>query len=213
MTRRDEQRAATRQRIVDVAVELLISRGVAAATTAEVQRIAGLSRGALLHHFPTREALLGATIGALVERNEAAIRDAAARMPGDSDRVEAAIEVLRASVARPAFAAELELWASARTDPVLREVLRSEELAARRDLYRVVDDAFGAELVASPVYPHVASMTVQFLRGLAISDVLRGERVAADQLARGWAAVVRAIFNDTPLGSQLSEFSTTRGRT
>ncbi|MGC9544677.1 helix-turn-helix domain-containing protein, partial [Streptomyces sp. UG1] len=53
MTRRDEQRVATRAQIVDAAVESLIEVGVAATTTLEVQRRAGVSRGALLHHFPT----------------------------------------------------------------------------------------------------------------------------------------------------------------
>lgn len=213
MSRRDAQREATRQRIVDAAVEALIARGAAATTTAEVQRAAGLSRGALLHHFPTREALLAATVSALMERNEAAVREAAPDRGGATDRVERAIEALRAAVVRPAFAAELELWASARTDPVLREVLRREELAARRDLHRVVDGAFGPELAANPRYPQVVAMTVHFLRGLAISGVLRGERGASDQLVRGWAAVVRAIFQDTPLGTGLGDVATAQGAT
>ncbi|MGC9539725.1 helix-turn-helix domain-containing protein, partial [Streptomyces sp. UG1] len=53
MSRRNEQREATRAQIVDAAVQSLIEVGVAATTTLEVQRRAGVSRGALLHHFPT----------------------------------------------------------------------------------------------------------------------------------------------------------------
>lgn len=193
------QREATRRRIVQVAVELLIDRGLAATTTVEVQRIGGFSRGALLHHFPTREAMLGATIRELMERNETAVREAAADVPVGLDRVTRAVRVLGASMVRPAFVAELELWAAARTDIALRDVLRDEERRARRDLYRVVADVFGADLVVSDRYPMVASLTVQFLRGLAISDVLRGEGSGTERLLMDWAAVARAILAGRPV--------------
>jgi AcrR family transcriptional regulator len=147
----------------------------------------------LLHHFPTREAMLGATIRLLMERNEAAVRQAEAEVPADLDRVERAIRVLCASMVRPAFVAELELWAAARTDTALRDVLRREEKRARTDLYRVIGDVFGEDLVTNERYPVVASLTVQFLRGLAISDVLRGE-LGTERLITDWVAVVRAVL-------------------
>jgi AcrR family transcriptional regulator len=196
---RAAQRDATRRRIVQVAVELLIDRGLAATTTVEVQRVGEFSRGALLHHFPTREAMLGATIRELMERNEAAVREAAASVPAGLDGVTRALRVLAASMVRPAFVAELELWAAARTDHALRDVLRDEEKRARHDLYRVVDEAFGPDLVACERYPVVAALTVQFLRGLAISDVLRGERGGTERLLTDWTAVARAVLAGRPL--------------
>ena len=199
MPTRVEQREATRRRLVETAVELLIARGPAGTTTAEVQRAAGVSRGALLHHFPTREALLAAAVRALVERNEAAVGAAAASVGADVEPVERAIRVLRGAVVQPAFAAELELWAAARTDAALRTVLRREERRARRELERVVDAVFGPELAATAGYGTAAALTVQFMRGLAISDVLRGERRQTDRLVRDWAAVVRAILAGRPL--------------
>lgn len=191
---RAAQREATRQRIVQTAVDLLIERGLVATTTVEVQRVGGFSRGALLHHFPTREAMLGATIRLLMERNEAAARQAEADVPAELDRVERAIRVLCASTVRPAFVAELELWAAARTDNALREVLRREEKRARTDLYRVIDEVFGEDLMTNDRYPIVASLTVQFLRGLAISDVLRGER-GTERLIADWVTVARSILD------------------
>ncbi|GAB1515237.1 TetR/AcrR family transcriptional regulator [Actinophytocola sp. KF-1] len=190
---RTAQREATRRRILQVAVDLLVERGLAATTTVEVQRAGGFSRGALLHHFPTREAMLGATIRTLMEHNEAAVRAAEAEVPAGLDRVERAVRVLCRTVTRPAFAAELELWAAARTDTALRDVLRHEEKRARVDLYRVVGEVFGPDLVSAERYPLVAALTVQFLRGLAISDVLRGER-GAERLVTGWAEVVRTML-------------------
>ena len=52
MTLRDAQREATRHRILDAATDLLIADGYSSLTAQSVQTAAGVSRGALLHHFP-----------------------------------------------------------------------------------------------------------------------------------------------------------------
>ena len=70
--RADRDGAATRQKLLDAAVECLIELGVAGTTTLAVQRRVGASRGALLHHFPTHAELLAASVAELVRRNEQA---------------------------------------------------------------------------------------------------------------------------------------------
>jgi AcrR family transcriptional regulator len=130
VSKREEQRVATRGRILDAAVASLVENGVAATTTLEVQQRAGMSRGALLHHFATREELFGAAIGLLVDSNERAVRDELAAAPVQGDPLSRALQVLLAVIRRPSFLAELELWAVARTDAGLRRVLRRAEGAA-----------------------------------------------------------------------------------
>ena len=180
--------------IVDAAVESLIEVGVAATTTLEVQRRAGVSRGALLHHFPTREDLFRAAVGLLVARNEQAVRQELTTAVTEGDPLLRSLRVLRVAMRGPSFAAELELWPVARTNPQLRNVLRRAEGAARRDLYRVVDEVMGPELTASAAYSTVAELTVQLLRGMAISDVLSREEADRDALLEQWARIVRPLL-------------------
>jgi AcrR family transcriptional regulator len=194
MTSRDDQRAATYRRIVDVAVESLIEAGFAATTTVEVQRRAGLSRGALLHHFPTREQLFTAAVHRLVQFNLEAMWAELAAAPAGADPVTRGMWVLRRASRRPSFGAELELWGAARTDHRLREALRAAERGARKELYAVIDGVFGPEIVAAPCYPLVVELTVQLMRGLAISAALH-ERVKEDEpLIDQWAQVVRSLL-------------------
>ena len=194
MSKREEQRAATRARIVEAAADSLVEAGTAATTTVEVQRRAGVSRGALLHHFATHEELFGAAVGRLVQRNEEAVREEMDAVPVAGDPLLRALRVLRAVLRRPSFGAELELWAVARTNPSLRQVLRRAEGAARRDLYRVVDELLGPEITRSPGYPLVGELTVQLLLGLAISDVLHREDADRDRLLEQWALVARPLL-------------------
>ncbi|QKW36886.1 TetR/AcrR family transcriptional regulator [Actinomadura sp. NAK00032] len=203
MSKREEQRVATRARIVEAAVESLVEAGVAATTTVEVQRRAGVSRGALLHHFATHEELFGAAVGRLVQRNEDAVREELDAVPASGDALLRGVRVLRAVLRRPSFGAELELWAVARTNPRLWRVLRRAEGAARRDLFRVVGEILGPEVTGMPGYPLVAELTVQLLRGMAISDVLYREDADRDALLERWVEVVRPLLAGP--GSQKEE--------
>ena len=53
MPTRLEQKQRTRERLLDVAATLFAERGLAATTTLEVARAAGVSHGTVFVHFPT----------------------------------------------------------------------------------------------------------------------------------------------------------------
>jgi AcrR family transcriptional regulator len=192
---RSEQREATRARLVDVGVEQLVARGHAALTTVAVQQAAGVSRGALLHHFRTREDLLTAVIERLLELHESAARDVLAATPPDTDEVRRAVTALHAVMQRPAFLAQLDLWTAARTDPDLARLVGRVERRAGHDLARVVDDAFGPVLTRRPGYRAIARLTVQVLRGLVLTDVLRTDPASADAAVDDWTAIVHRLLD------------------
>ena len=50
----EERTRAMRQRLLDACVECLVERGWSGTSTTLVSQRAGVSRGAQLHHFPTR---------------------------------------------------------------------------------------------------------------------------------------------------------------
>src|SRR5690348_18413613 len=80
--RRDE----TRRALLDAAVESLIEVGFARTTTLEVQRRADVSRGALLHHFPSKTELLVAAIDHLAEMRARELKVLAGQLPAESTR-------------------------------------------------------------------------------------------------------------------------------
>jgi hypothetical protein len=77
-------------------------------------------------------------------------------------------------------------------------MLRRTEGAARRDLYRVIGEVVGDQVTASPAYPLVAALTVQLLRGMAISDALYDEAADRGPLLEQWAAMARALLAASP---------------
>lgn len=195
MPTREQQRSATRARILDAATRLLVERGYAGWSTLAVQHAAGLSRGALLHHFPTIDSLTAALVEHLVELNEHAARQAAESPGASADPIERTLSALLDTMTRPAAQAEQELWAAARTDPALASVLRESERRAGRDLHRVIDTLFGPELTAHPGYPAIRDLTIAMLRGVAAAHPLRTSDHAETRTLDYWADTIRTLID------------------
>ncbi|MEU0495869.1 TetR family transcriptional regulator [Mycobacterium sp. NPDC006124] len=66
MARRSVEAGPTRQRLVDVAVELFTRHSVAGTSLQMISDELGLTKSAIYHHFRTREELLGAVIEPLM---------------------------------------------------------------------------------------------------------------------------------------------------
>ncbi|MES2033973.1 MAG: TetR/AcrR family transcriptional regulator [Pseudomonadota bacterium] len=113
----------TRARILDEAVRVIAQQGYAAATNAAVAEAAGITRGAMLYHFPTREDLLEAAIEHIQAQRSALFRSASETLPPGGDVTEHAIESYWELLHRDPFVAFGELEAAARTDPMIRELL------------------------------------------------------------------------------------------
>jgi AcrR family transcriptional regulator len=120
----------TRRRILDSARDLLVTAGYAGFSTAAVAEGAGLTRPAMLYHFPSRKDLLNATIHYLARRRVELFRDAMAiafARHGD-DRVAvrlAAVDITLDHVDLPENIAFQELISASRTDAELSEVVRA----------------------------------------------------------------------------------------
>src|SRR5688500_19878772 len=89
-----ERTAATRAALLDAAVECLAEVGYAGTTTTEVARRAGVSRGAQLHHFPTRTDLLAAALEETFRRRMADMAAALDRARPGPERMHVAMDTL-----------------------------------------------------------------------------------------------------------------------
>lgn len=70
---RKKQPALVRQQLLDIAAEVVSEGGLHGLTLDAVAGRAGVSKGGLLHHFPSKQALLEGVCDALLEQTEAAL--------------------------------------------------------------------------------------------------------------------------------------------
>ena len=76
---RDSQRTVSV--ILEAAERLIVQSGVEKATIDEVAREAGVSKGGVLHHFPSKEAIVIGLVGMMVSKFEAEVNERQARDP------------------------------------------------------------------------------------------------------------------------------------
>ncbi|UMB72346.1 TetR/AcrR family transcriptional regulator [Mycobacterium paraterrae] len=108
-----------RARLLDATIECLVTYGYAGTTTPRVAELAGVTRGAQIHHFRAKEDLVVAAIEHLAQqRVQAAMREFG-RMRATTDPVSTVLDFLWEAHQGPMFVATVELWVAARTDPVL----------------------------------------------------------------------------------------------
>ena len=158
-----ERREDTRARLLAATIECLVEHGYSGTTTQRVQDRAGLSRGALLHHFATKEALLVAAVSHVADAQIAAVR--ADAVGGAASEV----ELLHHVMSGPLFLAGLELWQAARTEPALRAAL----LPAERRVGAAVRELLAELFPASRASRVEVDGLLALCRGLALTSVLR----------------------------------------
>src|SRR5271165_4954496 len=99
--------ASTRQALLDATIASLVEDGYANTTTSRVAERAGVSRGAHLHHFQTRQALVAAAIEHLSRRRTEEMLLAADALPSGRERVAEGLDLLWSIYANPRFQAAL----------------------------------------------------------------------------------------------------------
>ena len=187
-TPQGERTRAMRLRLMEATVECLVELGWAGTTTTVVSKRAGVSRGAQLHHFPSKQDLVVAAVGHLTERRREDMKLAAAELP-ESGRTRAVLEILSQQFVSPIFFAALELWVAARTDAELRaEVAPLERRVGREThVYAVellaIDEARGDNR-------RLVQATLDLLRGLGLAASLTDDTKRRADVLDSWAVVL-----------------------
>jgi len=171
----EERSAETRARLLDATIQSLVEAGYAHTTTTRVCEIAGLSRGAQLHHFGTRAELLTSALEHLAPRR---IEEFRARLealreqgPNGHDPLETGLDLLWESFSGDLFVAALELWVAARTDPELHACLLPLEREIGRQMSRPWLGLDGA-VEATPRSRDLVQLSHHVMRGMVLQRIL-----------------------------------------
>jgi AcrR family transcriptional regulator len=193
--------AATQARLLDATIDCLVERGWAATSTTEVVRRAGVSRGAQVHHYPTKEDLVLAAVEHLLERRIAEFQATFADLPVEQRSPADAMRLLYDNCFRETFEAWLELVVAARTD------------AALHARFVLVESRFVENALATfqALFPDAAADTTfariglrlafSLLDGLAINRLMDADDAELDAVLDVFNQMVAPFFPQTPGGA------------
>ncbi|HEY8088325.1 MAG TPA: TetR/AcrR family transcriptional regulator [Polyangiaceae bacterium] len=193
-----ERSEAMRSRLLEATIDCLYEVGYSRTTTIEVAARAGVSRGAQLHHFPTKKRLVTVAVKHLLEKRLHEFREAFATLPEGADKYTAVIDILWEKTSNRAFYAWLELVVAARTEPSLKKTVVDIAEQFATQVQSTFREFFSPNRQHSSPFDVAPVFTLAVMQGLAVDHIVwpegdrRHEMVL--QALRGLAALsIRAL--------------------
>lgn len=162
--------AGTRTAIVEAAIQCIVKYGYAKTTTPRIAEEAGLSRGAMMHHFSNRLTVIQSAVTHLHEKRIKAFRRAGSSLPpAGRNRVHDALTAYWKQVTHPLFVAFHELTVAARTDKDLADILIPARRSFHQEWYRVAEEQFPEWQGDDEKFSIALHLTQNVLEGMAIN--------------------------------------------
>lgn len=201
-----EKSAMTRTAILEATIQCLLELGYANTTTALIANYAKVSRGAMMHHFPSRMSVMRAVIDYLHGLRLREYRELMSDI--DDPQRKLTVQAVRESVEAawdyvnlPSFMAYQEMLAASRTDAELRQIIEPVE----KDFEKQFLDTVKA------VFPHWENLArleaahdiVQFLmKGMALSHMSVRKNARAKRIRTYLTDIIYNIYQEADLAEK-----------
>lgn len=197
-----ERSAEMSARLMGSAIDLLHQQGLARTTTSDIARHAGVSRGALTHHFAGREAIISASVADLLSKTARDLHRFAEEFMqrgGSSDEI---VDYIWQMMDDRLFYVTMEFLPEARHN----DAFRAQLIATVREFHAGLDAIWTALAVRAGADPDhtrtVMNATMCLVRGMISQTILRpGDPAYYEGMLRFWKAQVSQQFPMEPVGS------------
>lgn len=170
-----ERSRKTQRKILDVTLTCLLEQGLRDTSTVDVARRAGVSRGALLHHYPSKDLLLKEALRHLLLNEIREVRQMAEGVDSGQIDFDAFLVNLWKRFSGAMYMITLEFVTAARTDPAIKAALVPVALEYNASL----DEIWEQLLLGSTSQPRdrrlALNVTLCFLRGMGTQSVWRDD--------------------------------------
>ncbi len=194
--RKAQQRSAdTKRKLAQATLDLMVERGYAGLSVTDIQRRAGVSNGARVHHFPTKSSLVIAAVAEFLQHGNRSggERARAARRPRGV--VHAMIEDLHALYFEEFFLPAMESAVAARTDRVLASGLHPVVAAYHRTNRGIWRSALERAGYSKRDAEFLYELCKWVLRGMALTSVWHPTPAANRKFLR---SLERALVGAVP---------------
>lgn len=191
----EERSAGTRRNLIRATIDALNDTGYARVTTAEIAERAGVSRGALMHHFSSKDELVSIAVEKLLEESTAEIRGFLDEARNGEMTLDAFLDHLWEMYSGKLLFVTLEHITEARHNAPLRASL----IPVVRRFHAALDATWreffrGTALSEDDVETVLNASTCMF-RGMGVQTVLRTDAAYYDRLLRHWKAHVHGLVS------------------
>ncbi len=185
-----EKSKRARNAIIDATIDSLVEVGYAETSLVRVAKAAGFSKGAIQHHFPSKEDLIAQTVDKLISRTISP--------PPASRRArtveEALLRAWKTFVDTPAYRALLEILNAARTDKKLKKRIGKDLIAWRDRMDLQSLENYEAVSGDDEDVVMLLNMNRSFMRGLLMQEQYGFSEETATRYLRKWVEMISPLL-------------------
>jgi AcrR family transcriptional regulator len=203
-----ERSAETSARLMEATIDLLHDRGLTRTSTPEIARKAGVSRGALTHHFAGRDAIISTSVNAMLGRTTRDLHrfaeDFVARGGSTDEIVDYIWEMMRDRL----FYVTMEYLPEVRHNPDFRTTI----VPVVKEFHAGLDAVWTALAERTGVAPDhtrvVMNATMCLVRGMIAQTIVRNDPHYYAEILSFWKQQVRQQFPLKPEAASRERQST-----
>ncbi|AMT71190.1 TetR/AcrR family transcriptional regulator [Mycobacteroides immunogenum] len=188
----NENGIATHQRIMDAALDVLSTSGWRNASVAEVAARAGVTRGAIQHHFKDRDGLFTAAISYILNMRVHQIEALVQTRHPNLEQTRAIIREIIELHQGPTFKAALQLCIAASDDPILQPRVAAMELEVGARGFWALISVLELDGNNATVRTTVQAF-LDCARGLGLAGMLNDDSRRRQHLADHWAETLSQL--------------------
>jgi len=181
-----------REKLLKATLEVLVDRGYNGLTTKEVATRAGLSNGALVHHYGTKADLIMAATAFIYDRAIEKGRTIAESQKAQRDPLDAFINDCLSVYFDWPFIAATEVLVMARTDPTLMNQIERLMRHFRQTMNDIWLPVFERSGLSKQQASFILLTTLNMIRGMAINSLWQGNMSHYRELLREWVSLVKS---------------------
>lgn len=190
----EERSQDTQQRILRGALACITRNGLQRTSTHDIARKAKVSRGALLHHYPTRASLLEAAFSLLLHEEAKLIEEFSEGLSRDGSSVALLIKFIRERYSGALFAVTLDYLALARVDDETMSAVIPGASRYTETLNRLWDRCLSEVSMSAAKKRNLMNQTMLLVRGMSFQAIWRQEPEYFDEELNAWIRELEAHF-------------------
>ncbi|PAU79428.1 TetR/AcrR family transcriptional regulator [Halomonas salipaludis] len=171
----EERSRQTQSRVTQATIECILEKGIRATSTVDVARQAGVSRGALVHHYPSKTSLMQAALEDLLNREVESVRDMAKKVKAGELNFDNFLVALHEHFKGDMYMVTLEYLTNARTDPDIMEVLVPLASKFNDSLERIWEHLVASAEHTSHQKRVALNATLCMMRGMGAQSIWRDD--------------------------------------
>ena len=195
----EDRRTETCARLRDATIALISERGYVNTTTIDISKRAGVSRGALLHHYPHKIDLIVEAAAYTWSDAIAQIRDLSQALSSGELDVDSFVEGVWTRVFRASSVTmTLDLMSAARSDEQLRERISGH----LQDLFEAYDEiaeqAFADSGLSKGQRRVLVSLTTCTIRGLKLQELMHPDPAMTQAIRDALKVMITNVLKTGP---------------